>query len=99
MLASYAIWGYAAVQPAVLGVVVAVALIAIVIGVWGTLLAPRATRRLSFPSRVFVEFALEAAAAMALRAAGQVQSAAIFGMLIVVRFGLGLASGADRDGL
>lgn len=99
MLASFAIWGYSAAQPPILGVVLAVGILGIVIAVWGLFLAPRATRRLGFPSRVLAELALEVAGALALWAAGHEQSAAVFAGLIVVRFGLGLASGADKDGL
>jgi hypothetical protein len=99
MLAAFAIWALHVLQPAVVGVALAIVVDGVVIAVWGGFLAPRSTRRLRFPARVVVELALESASALALWAAGQEQSAVIFGVLIAVRFGLGLASGADKDGL
>ena len=99
MLAAFGIFGYSMAKPALLGVVLAVALMGCVIVVWGRFLAPRAGHRLSFPARVVVELVLESASAVALWAAGHEQSAIALGVLIVVRFGLGLATGLDRDGL
>lgn len=99
MLAAFAIGGLAVGRPAIVGVVLAAILLVVLILVWGAFLAPRAARRLSFPARFGVEFALVGASAAALWAAGHEQSAIALGVLIVARFGLGLATGLDRDGL
>jgi hypothetical protein len=99
MLAAFGIWGLHVGRPAAVGVALALTLIGVSAVGWGLFLAPRAARRIGFPMRWFVELALVSSSDAALWAAGYGQSAAIMGGLIVVRFGLGLATGADRAGL
>ncbi len=99
MLAAFAIFGYSVATPALLGAAVAIVIDGAVILAWGAFLAPKAAGRLPFGPRVAVEFALESASAVALFVVGEPQWAAILGVLIVLRFVLGLSTGADREGL
>jgi hypothetical protein len=98
MLAAFAVWSLDVGQPALLGLGLLIVVDGAVIAVWGTWLAPRARRRLPLAPRVAVELVLELVSALALWAAGQAQLAVTLAVLIVLRFGLGLTTGADREG-
>jgi hypothetical protein len=96
MLAAFAILGLRASPNTAAGVVVASAFVIAVVVVWGSVLGPRAPRRLAWPWRIVAEMALLGLSASALAAAGNEQAAVAFAAAIVVRLVLGLATGLDR---
>ncbi len=95
LLAAVAYVGFQVPADTPVRVVVAVVAVGAVGALWGVLLAPRSSRRLSLWPRLALETVLFGAAALALAATGNGGPAAVFAGVVVVRFALGLATGAD----
>jgi len=86
-IAAFAYWG-ASTGDSVVSVLLAVAAPAVAVVLWGTLAAPKATRRLADAARVPFELAVFALAAAALAAAGNAALALAFAALVVVNAAL-----------
>lgn len=70
MVAAFVAWGFRAADPLWLWVVLGIGAPALAVFAWGTLIAPRAPRRLDDPARLVAEVALFGLAAAALVLAG-----------------------------
>lgn len=77
-------WGFRVADNALLGVLLAVAVPGAVVAVWGTLIAPRAPRRLRDPAKLGVEMVVFGAGAAALVATGDQRLALLFAVLVAL---------------
>jgi len=82
-LVAFGLWG-ASLSDGVTGVLLAIGLPVLAAGLWGTLAAPRARRRLPHRSRVQFELGFFLAAAVALWRAGFATAAAVFAAIVIV---------------
>jgi hypothetical protein len=82
-LAALAYWG-ATTGPLVVNLLLGIGAPLVAAAVWGTLAAPRSSRRLSTGPRIAVESAVFAAAALALVAVGAPVLAAVFVVIAVL---------------
>jgi Protein of unknown function (DUF2568) len=82
-LVALAVWAFDALD-GVAAVLVAVALIAVVVGLWAALVAPKASRRLADPWRFVLELVIFAAATAALAAAGHTAVAIAYAAAAVI---------------
>ena len=83
-LAAVAYWGVTVGDGLFQQIALAVGAVALVAGVWGLFVAPKATRRLGDPGRLLVELIVFGTATVALISAGQVVVAVVFGGLVLV---------------
>jgi len=83
LLAVLAVVGASLVDPLAPRVVLAIALPAAAIAVWGLFVAPKASRRLDDPTRLVVELVLFGAATAGLAAVGHVVPALVFGVVAI----------------
>jgi hypothetical protein len=86
-VAAFAIWG-ASVDGAGLAVLLAVVAPVLAIGLWGTLAAPKSTRRLPTRKRVPFELGVFALAALAFLASGHEAAAIIFAVAAAINAAL-----------
>ena len=82
-LAAFGLWG-ASLSDGATAVLLAIGLPALAAGLWGTLAAPRARRRLSLRPRVLFEQGFFLAAGIALWRVGGATAAAVFVAIVLV---------------
>jgi hypothetical protein len=92
-LAALAVWGFTAGTSWPLRILLGIGAPALMIVVWGFLLAPTADHRLTMPWLLVVKLVVFGLAAAALAAAGHPRLAVVFGVLVVVNLGLATAWG------
>lgn len=92
-VAALAWWGFAFDGPVVVRILLGIAAPAAMIGIWGSLLAPKARRRLPMPWLVVAKVVVFGVAALALGAAGGVWFGVAFAAVAVVNLGLAVVWG------
>ncbi len=92
-LAALAVWGFTVGASWPLRILLGVGAPALMVVVWGFLLAPNADHRLVMPWLYVVKLVVFGCATAALAAAGQPRLAVALGVLVVVNLGVALAFG------
>jgi len=87
VLVALALWGFNASDELIIQLVLGVGAPAVAIAVWGTLVAPRAMRRLEDPTRLVLELVVFGAGVVAFAASGRL----LLGVLLAVAAAISLA--------
>lgn len=88
VLAALVLWGFSASDSLPIQLLLAVGSVLIVMAVWGTFVAPRATRRLPDPPRLVLELIVWTVGVLALGLAVGWLVAAMFGLAVVISLAL-----------